>query len=231
MRNKFNMFDLKSDEELTQGMLNNWSKEIGSIFVDMDMDNSRTMTAIKNFSDYTEELYDRLFELGLDVISYGSYSVVAVCPWDNSKVIKVGINLKDGWLKWAKFCSTVVVDKTMLPVIHNIHYDKEVKFYIAVMDRYAITYLKFQDRNNIDYIPTTRQLHKLNQQYRELLRHLNKRGVTPEPTEEFLLSDKGEDTAYHFIYQDNMPFLNDLRHVNLMVDTNKMQLIITDPLS
>jgi hypothetical protein len=118
----------------------------------------------------------------------------------------------------------------MLPVMHHLHIDKKIRFYVAVLDRYDCTYRDFCNGGG-NKIPTSRQLNKVDQQYRELIRHLDRRGVTPVPTKEFLSSDKGEDTAYHFIYQSDSPFLNDLRHVNLMVDTNKMQLIITDPLS
>lgn len=260
MRNKFNMFDLDvplylhgSEEtyrdichspimdldrdERTRDIhfLNRLAVEVSSVMMDLDIDNERTMKAIKSYTEYTTELYYKLFELGLDVLSSGSYSTVAVCPWDCRKVIKVGINRKDRWLKWAELCSTVA-DKTMLPTIHHIYHDKDVNFYMALMDRYSLTFEQFCHyasplTSGSGYVPSIQDIERISRQHVTLIEHLNKRGISPLPTEEFLLSDKGEDTAYHFIYQDNMPFLNDLRSANLMIDTDRMQLIITDPLS
>jgi len=90
--------------------------------------------------EYEYEYFLELMQnLDLEPLGSGHFSSVFVCPWDNSKVIKIGglhhgtSPMGDGWTSWAAFCLKHRGKNPLLPYIH--HLVVRNRYYVALLDR------------------------------------------------------------------------------------------------
>lgn len=102
-----------------------------------------------NFESFIEELDARVLDSGsygltsilrerYRVLGEGYHAAVVVCPWDETKVLKVGNKPEsDGWLEWAAFCIGFKKSNPLVPVIHNLVVKRG--FFVALLDRYEDT--------------------------------------------------------------------------------------------
>lgn len=146
------------------------------------------------------------------VLGNGSFSVVLECPWDDTKVIKVGTGcdmdgdvLGDGWLCWAAFCLDINHDGRYeeLPIIHALLVEQGL--YVAMLDKLDCTYesFYFNEAGNPLYeqvIDTkNRLLRDIKQQQLDWMNH------------------------------PACPPLNDTRDANIMVNETTGAVVLTDP--
>lgn len=78
---------------------------------------------------------DDLRALGSMYVGNGHFSIVVECPWDNKKVIKIGLGSKhqgrldDDWLRYALFCMSDFAADTVLALpVYELHIEKQMFF-------------------------------------------------------------------------------------------------------
>lgn len=98
-------------------------------------------------SDKDDAIDEAVFGLLDDPLGSGNFSRVFVCPWDDTKAIKLGMGSNydgdiwaDGWLHYAAYCIRAGINSN--PILANV-YGIEIRanngFFVALLDRYHIT--------------------------------------------------------------------------------------------
>lgn len=170
----------------------------------------------------------------VDRIGEGYYASVYVCPYDTTKVVKIGRSVSsDGWLDYAGFCldQREARPNPLLPVIHQLEIKR--KFYVALLDRYDMT----ADEAMKSRLPKTfamkyeaiREVFSVGKQerWKRIKPAKEYVGYTVEPCQETLVH------AYRLDQQLRNYGLkpNDLHAKNFMFRKEGSQLYITDPAS
>lgn len=86
-----------------------------------------------------------------EVLGSGNFSVVFACPWDDTKVIKIGHGgmsdigdiYGDGWLEYALYCMKRAregITNPLLPTIHKLYVSTNEDWFVALIDRYDGTF-------------------------------------------------------------------------------------------
>jgi hypothetical protein len=170
----------------------------------------------------------------VDRIGEGYYASVYVCPYDTTKVVKIGRQVSsDGWLDYAGFCldQREARPNPLLPVIHQLEIKR--KFYVALLDRYDMTAHEAMKQR----LPKTfamkyeaiREVFSVGKQerWRRIQPAKEYTGYAVEPCQETLVH------AYRLDAQLQNYGLkpNDLHANNFMFRKEGSQLYITDPAS
>lgn len=84
--------------------------------------------------------------LGMNYLGNGHFSTVFMCPWDTSKVVKLGTGPSgdgdiygDGWVQYAVACMKSKLDGTHNPLmadVHSLYIAEKRNWFLAVIDRY-----------------------------------------------------------------------------------------------
>jgi hypothetical protein len=179
--------------------------------------------------------YLRNVPFPVDRIGEGYYASVYVCPYDTTKVVKIGRQVSsDGWLDYAGFCldQREARPNPLLPVIHQL--EIKCKFYVALLDRYDMTaHQAMQARlpktfaMKYEAIREVFSVGKQQDSWRQIQPAKEYTGYAVEPCQETLVH------AYRLDAQLQNYGLkpNDLHANNFMFRKEGSQLYITDPAS
>lgn len=180
---------------------------------------------------YGEQILEKLeYNMEYTVLGSGHFSTVVVCPWDDTKVIKIGYGpggdrdyRSDGWLAWAAFCMYMHTqgDYPFLPKIHDIILRED--FFVALIDRYDCT------ANELDYAEYTSlgALQAVKESYWSMRAALDHYIVSHEPSVVKNLEAQMREVFEHPL----CPLLNDVHSGNIMIDTGNLTAVLTDPSS
>lgn len=180
----------------------------------------------------TEYLYEALEnDYEYEMLGNGNYSSVLVCPWDETKVIKVGYGSdgngdiwEDGWLSWAAFCMYMqrTGNHPNLPRIHHIVFLDNV--FVAIMERYDDTW------NRVDYVEYTSlgQMRCIQESYASL-RSVIGRNWDSTKLGSAIPSMVSEMNLWY--EHELRPSIGDTHGGNIMVDLKNNCVVLTDPTS
>lgn len=172
-----------------------------------------------------DELCARLADtiLSGEYIASGYYSTVFNCPWDRTKVIKLGRGgnfdgeiFNDGWLRYAAFCIKENYDRKypIFLVVHNISIHDE--FYVALLDKFDSTIDLAELSDKQEKIGRAIQC-ATSEYYRNS--HEEWQKEVDMPTYHLL---------QNLIEEHGLKF-NDLHDGNIMINENDETIVIVDP--
>jgi len=161
-----------------------------------------------------------------NLLGSGHYSCVIECPWDVTKVIKIGHGpdadgdyWSDGWLSWAAFSMYMhtIGDAPLLPKVHSIVFKDSC--FVALIDRYECAW---DERDGSEAYEGNES--ELDERYYAIQRAMeNSWGFDHDVSEEI------EAEAKALLEHPLCPSLNDTHSGNFML--NGRYLVITDPSS
>lgn len=178
-----------------------------------------------------EDIRRAVEDYGYKSLGSGHYSVVTECPWDNTKVLKIGMGpswggsyLRDGWLSWAAFCMAMKQqrDYPNLPNIYSIMFFDNC--FIAIMEKLDGTWHRVMDSPEYRRHDT-----QLTSQRDHLMYHYRNGWRPEEPLEH--ICGMPLDIAFEWTKHPLMPKADDLHGDNYMVDLKRGRVVITDPSS
>lgn len=183
---------------------------------DGDCDNQKEVLRERMDNDYT-------------LLGHGHYSCVIECPWDDTKVIKLGHGpnmgdyYEDGWLSWAAFSMFMRKkgDYPMLPNIYSIMFRDN--YYVALIERYDETY---DHRGSIEWeYPAQEAILKASY---NTLRSVIGRSYMDNPG--VILNDQRAN-AQEWYDHPLRPGLGDTHGGNIMFDIKRNTVVLIDPCS
>jgi hypothetical protein len=160
-----------------------------------------------------------------DVVGSGNFSIVFECPWDDTKVIKIGHGgmgnigdiYNDGWLEYALYCMKRQREGSinpLLPTVHKLYVSDCEDWFAALLERYEGT------ANGYGYTDDM----KLKGKTARAIMSRNRYTMPSKPDAEYAAWAKelADDPLF--------PIVDDIHEGNIMY-TSDGRVVITDPSS